>query len=190
VHRKPFGVVLIVGPSNYPLFIPAVQMLHALVAGNAVLIKPAPDSTQPLAYFLEHVLSRSGIPCDLVQLLPETVEAAHDAVRCGIDKAIFTGSSANGRDFLGHLAHQNTPSIMELSGADAVFVRSDADVELTAKAIAFGASLNGGNTCMAPHAILVHVSCGTGALAGADQVRFARHETARRPGRRAGVAAC
>lgn len=158
VRRKPFGVVLIVGPSNYPLFIPAVQMLHALVAGNAVLIKPAPDSTQPLAYFVEHVLSRSGIPRDLVQLLPETVDAARDAVRCGIDKAVFTGSSANGRDFLGHLARQNTPSVMELSGADAVFVRADADVELTAKAIAFGTRLNGGNTCMAPHAIVVHVS--------------------------------
>ena len=158
VHRKPFGVVLIVGPANYPLFIPAVQMLHALVAGNAVLIKPAPDSTQPLAYLLEHVLSFSGIPRELVQLLPETIDAARDAVRCGIDKAIFTGSSANGRDFLAHLARQNTPSVMELSGADAVFVRADADVELTAKAIAFGANLNGGNTCMAPHAIVVHAS--------------------------------
>ena len=156
VHRNPFGVVLIVGPSNYPLFIPAVQMLHALAAGNAVLIKPAPDATQPLAYFAEHVLARSGIPRDLVQLLPETIDAARDAVRCGIDKAIFTGSSANGRDFLGHLARHNTPSVMELSGADTVFVRADADVELAAKAIAFGARLNGGNTCMAPHTIVVH----------------------------------
>lgn len=157
VHRKPFGVVLIVGPANYPLFIPAVQMLHALAAGNAVLIKPAPDSTQPLAYLLEHVLSRAGMPSDLVQLLPETTEAARDAVRCGIDKAIFTGSSENGRDFLAHLARQNTPSVMELSGADAVFVRADADVDLAARAIAFGARLNGGNTCMAPHAIVVHI---------------------------------
>ena len=157
VHRKPYGVVLIVGPANYPLFIPGVQMLHALAAGNAVLIKPAPDSTQPLAYLLEHVLSAGGIPRDLVQLLPETVGAARDAVRSGVDKAIFTGSSANGRDFLAHLARHNTPSVMELSGADAVFVRADADVELAAKAIAFGARLNGGNTCMAPHAIVVHV---------------------------------
>ena len=158
VHRKPFGVVLIVGPANYPLFIPAVQMLHALAAGNAVLIKPAPDSTQPLVYLLEHVLSLSGIPRELVQLLPETVDAARDAVRCGVDKVIFTGASTNGRDFLRHLARHNTPSVMELSGADAVFVRADADVELAAKAIAFGARLNGGNTCMAPHAIIVHVA--------------------------------
>ena len=158
VHRRPFGVVLIVGPSNYPLFIPVVQMLHALVAGNAVLIKPAPDSTRPIMHFVEHVLWRSEIPRELIQILPETTEAAHDAVELGIDKAIFTGSSENGRDFLDCLADHNTPSIMELSGADAVFVRADADVELAAKAIAFGMRLNGGNTCMAPHAIVVHVA--------------------------------
>ena len=158
VQRKPFGIVLIVGPSNYPLFIPAVQMLHALAAGNAVLIKPAPDATQPLAYLLEHVLSPAGVPHDLVQLLPESVEAAQDAVRSGIDKAIFTGSSANGRDFLRHLARHNTPSVMELSGADSVFVRADADLELAADAIAFGVRLNAGNTCMAPHTIVAHVS--------------------------------
>ena len=158
VHRKPFGVVLIVGPSNYPLFIPAVQMLHALVAGNAVLIKPAPDSTAPISHFVERVLSRSEIPRDLVQVLPETTDAARDVVQLGIDKAVFTGSSENGRDFLGYLAENNTPSVMELSGADAVFVRADADVQLAAKAIAFGRRLNGGNTCMAPHAIVVHIS--------------------------------
>lgn len=158
VHRQPFGLVLIVGPSNYPLFIPVVQMLHALAAGNAVLIKPAPDSSAPVAYFMERILSRSGIPADLVQLLPEDPQAAHDAVRCGIDKAIFTGSSENGRDFLRHLGQRNTPAVMELSGADPVFVRGDADVELAAKAITFAARLNGGNTCMAPHAVVAHAS--------------------------------
>ena len=158
VHRKPFGVVLIVGPSNYPLFIPVVQMLHALAAGNAVLIKPAPEATRPVAHFVERVLARVAIPHDLVQLLPETIEVARDAVELDIDKAIFTGSSENGRDFLGVLAERNTPSVMELSGADAVFVRGDADVDLVAKAVAFGTRLNGGNTCMAPHAVVVHVS--------------------------------
>ncbi|MBA3882898.1 MAG: aldehyde dehydrogenase family protein [Chthoniobacterales bacterium] len=156
IQRKPFGVVLIVGPANYPLFIPIVQMLHALVAGNAVAIKPAENATAPVAFFAEEILRRSAIPESLVQILPETVEAASDAARFGVDKAIFTGSSENGRDFLAVLAKTNTPSVMELSGADAVFVRADADVMLAAKAIAFGLRLNAGNTCMAPHLIVVH----------------------------------
>ncbi len=158
VERRPFGVVLIVGPANYPLFIPAVQMLHALVAGNSVVIKPASDASSPLIFLVEQLMRRSDISPDLVQILPEAIEAASDAVRCGVDKAIFTGSSENGRLFLRELAKKNTPSVMELSGADAVYVRADADVSLAAKAIAFGTRLNAGHTCMAPHAIVVHQS--------------------------------
>ncbi|MEO5721201.1 MAG: aldehyde dehydrogenase family protein [Chthoniobacterales bacterium] len=156
VERKPFGVVLIVAPANYPLFLPAVQMLHALVAGNAVLIKPAESASPPIEHFVRQIIARSRIPSQLVQILPETPEAARQAVRYGIDKAIFTGSSENGRDFLAELAKQNTPSVMELSGADAVFVRADADVELASKAIAFGLRLNAGDTCMAPASVIVH----------------------------------
>lgn len=157
VQRKPFGVILIVGPGNYPLFIPAVQILHALAAGNSVVVKPAENASASISFFVDRILSRAGISAELVQLLPGSPEAAREAVRfAGIDKAIFTGSSQNGRDFLAHLAQQNMPSVMELSGADTVYVRVDADVQLAAKAIAFGSRLNGGNTCMAPHAIVVH----------------------------------
>jgi aldehyde dehydrogenase (NAD+) len=156
IHRKPFGVVLIVGAGNYPLFIPAVQIVHALVAGNAVVVKPAEGASAPVTAFVDRILPLAAIPGGLVQMLPETPEAAREATRAGIDKAIFTGSSSNGRRFLADLAKHNIPSVMELSGADAVYVRADADVELAAKAIAFGSQLNGGDTCMAPHAIIVH----------------------------------
>ena len=157
VLRKPFGVVLIVGPRNYPLFIPAVQTLHALAAGNAVLLKPAEGTSSALSLFLDS-LNAASFPPGLVQLLSESSEAAREAARCGIDKAIFTGSSENGRDFLAELALRNIPSVMELSGEDMVFVRADADLELAVKAIAFGRRLNAGDTCMAPHAIVAHTS--------------------------------
>jgi aldehyde dehydrogenase (NAD+) len=155
VQRKPYGVILIVTAGNYPLFLPGVQMLHALVAGNAVLLKPAEGASAPIARLLE-LAARAGIPANLIHLLPESTEAARQAARLGADKAIFTGSSENGRNFLAHLAHHNTPSVMELSGADTVYVRADADVALAARAIRFGTRLNNGNTCMAPHAIVVH----------------------------------
>lgn len=155
VQRKPHGVVLIVGPSNYPLFLPAVQALHALAAGNAVLLKPAEGASEPLALFVELVTSANVAP-ELMQLLPDDVEAGIEAARCGVDKAIFTGSSQNGRAFLRELARTNTPSVMELSGADFVYLRADADVERAVKAIAFGGELNGGNTCMAPQTIVAH----------------------------------
>lgn len=152
IERKPHGIVLIVAPSNYPLFIPAVQTLHAIAAGNAVLLKPHEDAAEVAARFVE--LTHQFIPSDLIQLLPANVEAAHEAVSCGIDKVIFTGASQNGRAFLRLLAKTSTPSVMELSGADIVYVRRDADLERAAKAIAFGQHLNGGNTCIAPRSVI------------------------------------
>lgn len=156
VERRPFGVVLVVGPGNYPLFLPAVQALQAVVAGNAVLLKPAENCTAPIRWLVDQLASIQLVDRDLVQILPEPPASAQEAVEAGADKVIFTGSSANGRDFLSLLAEQNTPGIFELSGVDAVFVRQDADLERAAKAIAFGRRLNGGNTCVAPQAVFVH----------------------------------
>lgn len=173
ITRKPFGVVLIVAPANYPLFIPAVQTFHALAAGNGVVLKPAARASAPITFLVDKVLPRSGISPGLVQILPESVHAARAAVHLGIDKAVFTGSSENGRDFLAELATRNTPSVMELSGADTVFVRADADVKLAAKAIRFGSRLNAGNTCMAPHAIIVHEAVAHEFIAALRALRIA-----------------
>lgn len=154
IQRKPFGVVLVVGPRNYPLFLPLVQTLQAIAAGNAVLLKPAGGASAPVLRFLELVVRPAGIPAELIGVLPEAPEAAHEAVNSGADKVVFTGSSENGRDLLATMATRNTPGVMELSGADAVFVLREADVERAAKAIAFGIRLNDGNTCMVPHAVI------------------------------------
>ncbi len=156
VERRPFGVVLIVAPGNYPLFLAGVQLLQALVAGNAVLLKPAEGCSAPLRWLVDQMLERRLIDRDLVQILPEPPAAAQQAVRAGVDKVVFTGSSENGRGFLALLAEQNTPGVFELSGADFVIVRQDADLERAARAIAFGRRLNAGDTCMAPHAVFVH----------------------------------
>lgn len=156
VERRPFGVVLIVGPGNYPLFLAGVQLMQALVAGNAVLLKPAEGCSAPLRWLVDRLLDLRLIDRDLVQILPEPPASAQQAVRAGVDKVLFTGSSENGRGFLALLAEQNTPGVFELSGADLVIVREDADLERAAKAIAFGRRLNAGDTCMAPQAVLVH----------------------------------
>ncbi len=158
VERRPFGVVLIVGPGNYPLFLPAVQMLQALVAGNAVLLKPAEKCSGPIRWLAEQLFAADLVERDLLQLLPEPPASAQQAVRAGVDKVIFTGSSENGRRLLALMAERNTPGVFELSGADCVFVRQDADLERAAKAIAFGRRLNAGETCMAPQTILAHAT--------------------------------
>ncbi len=154
VQRQPFGTVLVIGPGNYPLFLPAVHALHALVAGNAVLLKPAPG-TRAVALAFARLAIEAGLEAALLTILPESVEAARDAIAAGVDKVVFTGSSENGRDVLAKLAETNTPSVMELSGKDAVLVFADADLDLVVRALRFGMRLNGGATCIAPRRLVV-----------------------------------
>ena len=154
VQRQPFGVVLVIGPGNYPLFLPAVHTLHALVAGNSVLLKPAPG-TREVALAFARLAIDAGLDPALLTILPESVEAARDAIADGVGKVIFTGSSENGRDVLAILAETNTPSVMELSGEDAVIVLADADLDLVLRALRFGTRLNDGETCIAPRRLIV-----------------------------------
>ena len=74
VQRKPFGLVLVIGPGNYPLFLPAVHSLHALVAGNAVLLKPAPG-TREVAVAFADLARGAGLDPALLTILPESVDA-------------------------------------------------------------------------------------------------------------------
>ena len=154
VQRQPLGVVLVIGPGNYPLFLPAVHSLHALIAGNAVLLKPAPG-TREVALAFSNLSHGAGLDPALLTILPGSVEAARRAIADGVDKVIFTGSSENGREVLSALAGTNTPSVMELSGQDAVLVLADADLELVVRALRFGTRLNAGDSCIAPRWLVV-----------------------------------
>jgi acyl-CoA reductase-like NAD-dependent aldehyde dehydrogenase len=152
-YREPFGVVLLITPSNYPLFLPGVQALQALVAGNAVIIKPGRGG-RSTALTLAGIFEIAGLPTDLLRVLDEAPEAAGGLMEAGVDKVVLTGSAETGAAVLGKLAPHLTPSTMELSGDDPVFIRRDADLELAVKAIRFGATLNGGRTCIAPRRVL------------------------------------
>ncbi|MBV8279542.1 MAG: aldehyde dehydrogenase family protein, partial [Verrucomicrobia bacterium] len=125
VHRHPFGIILVIGPANYPLFIPGSQILHALAAGNAVLFKPAPG-TEMMAEVFARIAGCAGLDAGLFQVLPAMTDSAIAVIREGIDKIIFTGRSKSGRSILAEAAARNTPAVMELTGEDAALVLADA----------------------------------------------------------------
>jgi acyl-CoA reductase-like NAD-dependent aldehyde dehydrogenase len=154
VHREPFGVVLILGAANYPLLLPGVQALQALVAGNAVLVKPAVGSTAPIE-MLRQILQQSGLDPALCVILPEHPESAQEAMKQGVDKVLLTGAAATGRAVLQQLAPKLTPATMELSGCDAVFVLPSADLQVVANALRFGLRFNQSATCIAPRRVFV-----------------------------------
>lgn len=152
LHREPCGAVLILGPSNYPLFLPGVQALQALAAGNAVCVKPAPGCEAPMRA-LADLLCQAGLPEGVFHVLPSGCGEA--AVRLGFDHIVLTGSAGTGQRVLAAAAAQLTPATMELSGSDAVFVLPGADLELVAACLAYGLRLNGGATCIAPRRVFV-----------------------------------
>ncbi len=172
VRREPFGVALVVGPANYPLFLPGVQTLQALAAGNAVLLKPGRAGTEA-AERLARLCTESGLPASLLHVLPEPVEVVHEALAGGVDLVVFTGSSEAGRAVLAAAAPFTIPVIAELSGDDAFLVRRDADPELASQALRFGRELNGGDSCIAPRRVSVD-----GAAAGELRARFSGAEVA------------
>ncbi len=149
VHREPLGHVLVIGPGNFPLFLPGTQTLQALAAGNSVTWKPGVGGGAVAALFAE-TLREAGLPTGLLTVTDESVEAAQRALADGPDKVVFTGSSRSGQDVLSTLAHTATPAVVELSGSDAVVVTPQADLLLVARAVAFGLRLNGGAVCMSP----------------------------------------
>jgi acyl-CoA reductase-like NAD-dependent aldehyde dehydrogenase len=137
-----------------------VQLIQALAAGNSVLLKPGVGGTAS-ALALRELINRAGFDSMLVSLLPESTEAVRIAIEARPDKVLFTGSAATGEKILLQLATQVIPVTMELSGSDAVVVRSDADLDLVIKALVFGLTLNGGATCMTPRRVFIHRSIAT-----------------------------
>ncbi len=157
IHREPLGVVLIVAPSNYPLFLPGVQMIQAIVAGNAVVVKPGRGAGAAAAA-LRDLAQRAGAPEGLVTVTDESTATVIDIIQAGVDKVLLTGSSETGRTVLESLVPEITPAVLELSGCDAVFVREDANLDLVAAALRFGLTLNDGATCIGPRRVFVHRS--------------------------------
>ncbi len=171
VQRVPLGVVLVIAPSNYPLFLGGVQALQALAAGNAVVWKPGADG-RPVALRFAMALERAGLPENLLLVTGDSTADGREAIRSGVDKVIFTGSAETGRQVLEMAADTATPVVAELSGCDAVIVLPSADVARVLDAIAFGMRLNGSRTCMAPRRLFL-VGGGHGELIARLRERFA-----------------
>ncbi len=153
-YRDPLGVVLIIGPGNFPLMLPGIQALHALVAGNAVVIKPGQAGGASLQQ-LRAMLVDAGLDSGLVWVTGEEPHYAENLIDLGVDKLVFTGSAATGRKVLARAAQRLTPAVVELSGCDAVFVLPSAEPERVRKALLFGLRINGGQTCIAPRRVFL-----------------------------------
>ena len=154
VHRRPRGVIGIIGTWNYPLFLNAVQIVQALVAGNAVVWKPS-EVAPRFAEVLRDLLHEAGFPREVFRVLPATRDMGPALADAPVDHVVFTGSAAVGRKLAARLGERLVSSTLELSGCDVQLLLDDADVNLAVRAAWFGVTLNRGQTCIAVRRAIV-----------------------------------
>jgi aldehyde dehydrogenase (NAD+) len=154
VERVALGTILMIAPANYPLFLPGVQALQALAAGNRVVWKPGRGGAA-VAHLFARLAAKAGLPEAALRVTEDSVEAAIAEIHARPDKIVFTGSSAAGREVMRLAADQAIPVTAELSGCDAVIALPSAQTARLIDALCFGMRLNGSATCMAPRRLIL-----------------------------------
>jgi aldehyde dehydrogenase (NAD+) len=152
VQYDPIGVVLVIGPWNYPFFLCMSPVVAAVAAGNGVVIKPselAPATSELIARLVPQYLDPEAI-----RVVEGAADATQDLLSQGFDHALFTGGTEIGRKIMAAAAPTLTPVTLELGGKSPVLVLPDADLDVTARRIAWTKLLNSGQTCIAPDYVL------------------------------------
>jgi succinate-semialdehyde dehydrogenase/glutarate-semialdehyde dehydrogenase len=154
ISYRPLGVVGIITPWNFPFLLALNPTIQALVAGNAVLLKPS-EVTSFSGQLVERLLREAGCPDGVFQLLLGDGETGSALVDAGVDKISFTGSVATGRRVAEACARQLVPCTLELGGKDPMIVCGDADLERSAAGAVFGAFANSGQICISTERVYV-----------------------------------
>ncbi|MFC4049954.1 aldehyde dehydrogenase family protein [Actinomadura syzygii] len=161
----PFGVVAAIIPFNWPPIHTAGKLAPALAAGNAVLLKPGPQTPMTPTRMCEIIAA--ALPDPVVEVVHGGADqGAYLAAHEGVRKVAFTGSPGAGREIIKAAATHFTPTLMELGGKNCLIVCADADMDDAVAWAIEGAFFNQGEACTAASRILVHRSRHEEFLAG------------------------
>jgi len=155
IIHKPLGVVGIISPWNFPWATPLDQVAMALMAGNAVVIKPS-ELTPLTALKIKDVFTHAGLADGLLQVVTGDGSTGAALVGAGPDKIILTGSVATGKRVAEAAANYLIPVVLELGGKDAMVVLEDANLENAARGAVWGAFANSGQACASVERCYVH----------------------------------
>jgi acyl-CoA reductase-like NAD-dependent aldehyde dehydrogenase len=153
VRHRPIGVVGVIGPWNFPLNLCFGDAIAALMAGNAVVLKPS--EITPLSNLLmAEGMRAAGLPEDVMPVATGAGETGAELVD-EADMIMFTGSTATGSKIMARAAQTLTPVSLELGGKDPMIVLRDADLERAANLAVTGAMSNGGQVCTSVERVYV-----------------------------------
>jgi len=154
IEYRPLGVIGVISPWNGPFILSLSPTIQALLAGNAVLLKPSevtPFSGKLVGDLFESV----GLPDGLLTVLMGDGETGEALTKAGVDKISFTGSVETGRSVAVECAHQLIPCTLELGGKDPMIVCEDANLDNAAGGAVVGAFLNSGHVCCGTERVYV-----------------------------------
>lgn len=154
LEYEPYGVIGIIAPANYPFSIPFSEMVPALVAGNAVVLKPS-EFTPQIGLAIRDLLETAKLPGGLATVLLGDAITGRALAAAEIDKLIFTGSVATGKRIQTVAAERLLPTVLELGGKDPMIVCADADLELASSGAVWGAFTNAGQACLSVERVYV-----------------------------------
>jgi acyl-CoA reductase-like NAD-dependent aldehyde dehydrogenase len=156
IRHEPLGVVLVLAPWNYPWLASVNAVVPALLAGNSVILKIAPQTPLVAERYAE-AFEAAGLPDGVFQFLHIDHEQVAEIIRdTRIGFVAFTGSVAGGRAVRRAASERFIATGMELGGKDPAYVRHDAPIEMTIENLVDGAMFNSGQSCCAVERIYVH----------------------------------
>lgn len=156
IMPEPLGNILVIGAWNYPYLLSLQPVISAMAAGNTIIIKPselAPNTSAAMAKIINE-----NFPENYFHVWEGGVEETTEILKLKFDKIFYTGSSIVGKIVMKAAAEHLCPVILELGGKSPAIVTKSASIKMTAKRLAWGKFLNGGQTCVAPDYILVDKS--------------------------------
>jgi succinate-semialdehyde dehydrogenase/glutarate-semialdehyde dehydrogenase len=155
VHHRPVGVVGVVTPWNYPLTLPVTDSLPALLAGNAVVLRPDPQGSLTALAAVD-LMVEAGIPDDLVQVVLGPGEPTGAAVVAQTDYVCFTGSTATGRRVAAEAGRHLVGASLELGGKNTLYVADDADLRRAVPGAVNTCFASAGQLCVSTERVVVH----------------------------------
>ncbi|OKH28491.1 aldehyde dehydrogenase [Chroogloeocystis siderophila] len=154
IYPEPLGVVLVIGPWNYPFQLIIAPLIGAIAAGNCVIVKPseiAPNTSAVVSQIVQKYFDPTYIA-----VVEGGIDVSKQLLAEKFDHIFFTGGTAVGKIVMEAAAKHLTPVTLELGGKSPCIVDSDINLEHTARRIAWGKFINAGQTCIAPDYLLVN----------------------------------
>lgn len=155
IVHKPIGVILVIGPYNYPFSIPFEQIVQGIMAGNAVVFKPS-SQTPLVGKKIQDIFDKTELPKGLVQTVFGVGSSIGNSLIDHSDKVIFTGSTETGKKIMKRAAENLIPVSLELGGKSAMIVLPDANIDRAVRAAQWGCFSNSGQVCASVKRLYLH----------------------------------